>query len=53
MVIGHIVGVMSSKQKEKIMKHLKATSKLMPVKAFTEEDIKAWIEEIKALIFGS
>lgn len=35
------------------MKHLKATSKLMPVSASIEEDVKAWIEEIKALIFGS
>lgn len=35
------------------MKHIHSTSKMTPVTASIEEDIKAWIEEIKALIFGS
>jgi hypothetical protein len=35
------------------MKHIHLTSKGTPVRAGIEEDLKAWIEEIKALIFGS
>jgi hypothetical protein len=36
------------------MKHLKATSKLMPVRAASiEDDIKSFIDEVKAMIFGS
>jgi hypothetical protein len=35
------------------MKHLKTTSKLVPVRAFSDEDFKAFLEDIKALIFGS
>ena len=36
------------------MKHLKATSKMMPVKAMmTQNDLKAILDQVKALIFGS
>ena len=35
------------------MKHIHSTSKMTPVKALSQEELKAWIEEIKALIFGS